>query len=184
MVISAILAGLAAVGSFFFGGLKAAGSVAREMASVFYNYVYTPTKEITFKFFDYSPTSVKIIVFILLLVLIGNITVPFMLSFAFICDLNQTYKANNPGSAVSYSMAKAYNEFNSSIFPDVELNITTFGILYNQSLAEFDTGLNIRCSNNSPRVRFYTQDIFSFKMWVLLILIGVVLSIKSYWRKK
>jgi hypothetical protein len=169
-ILATILSGLATI----IGGAVTAG---KEVVSAIGS-VMTGVWSALSTFISNSPRPMKILIFMFLLVSIGNLFSNFFLGMKYACNSNdQLYEADN----IVTGLASA-----------IRLNLFSFTIAetdtyiaenYERIIPDADV-TTVRCEDEHAKLFFYNIDLFSYKLWLLLmILIYGAPLVWSYYSK-
>ena len=116
-------------------------------------------------FVQSAPTPMKVAIFLVFLLTIGNIFSSFFLSVRYACNGNNVlYETESIGSAF---LLMVKTQFQGMSVADRD----TF-IIDNYNLkSQVASPTTIRCIDSTPKLYFYSVNIFSYKMWLLLLVL-------------
>ena len=127
-------------------------------------------------FMEHAPKPLQVFVFLFLLVTIGNLFSNFFLGSSYACtSTNQLYQAESLFEGIGNRVRMAF-------FGWTIAETDTF-ITNNYEHIEHEADVtNVRCVSSEPKLYFYSVDVFSYSLWLLLLILlyGAPLVIKYY----
>ncbi len=153
----AILAILTAIGTFLLG---VGGQIIDALQMTF-----EAIWKLIRTFLEVAPKPLKILLFLFLLVTVGNIFSNFFLGSMYACtSTNLLYEAPNILEGIGNTIR--FNFFGWTI-GEMDSFITL-----NYNRARQSGGLtNVQCANEAPKLYFYSIDIFNYYLWLLLLVL-------------
>lgn len=170
MVLGLIISALASL----IGGAVAAGKEVVGTISDIFQAVYSVFQS----FVQAAPTPMKVFIFLTLLLFVGNIFSNFILGMKYVCtDTDMLYETEDIITGIATGLR--LNFFSWSI---AERNSY---IADNYNPANTKPSMTyVKCVSQSPKVYFYTVNIFDYKLWMLfLILLYGAPLVWSYYSK-
>jgi hypothetical protein len=116
-------------------------------------------------FIDTAPTPFKVAIFMFFLLTIGNVFSGFMLSTRYACDGNNVlYETENLGTAMGLILKTQFQsidpgERNSFILENYQMKTSS------------PSPTTIKCVESQPKLYFYSVNILSYSLWLLLLVI-------------
>jgi hypothetical protein len=163
-----ILAILAAIGT----ALATAGGYLIDSIKLVWEVVW----QLLHGFWQNAPQVLRVFIFLFLVVSIGNLFSNFFLGSNYACTSeNQLYKANNLFEGIG-------NRIRMTFFGWTISQSDTFITSNYNYLQQVADVTNIRCIDAEPRLYFYSVDVFSYNLWLLLLILlyGTPLAVKYY----
>ena len=116
-------------------------------------------------FIQSAPTPMKVAIFMLLLLTIANLFSSFFISIRYACNSdNVLYETEDIGSAFLLMVKTQFQNLDSGdtdAFINENFNHATMT----------PSPTYIKCVASSPRLFFYSIDIFDYRMWLLLLVL-------------
>lgn len=175
MVATWIIAlGTAIVG--IWNGVKEVGSKALDLARDLFNFLLEMFKT----FLSTAPKGVKILFFLFFILTIANVVVGFFVQTNFACLDGELREYDG--------IVGGFRGYWESIGEDLENSTTDYENYINNNTftsdrfgdgTEHTDLLNVRCFGNTPRLSFFKLDFLNYQFWLLLVILGVLFSIRS-----
>jgi hypothetical protein len=157
MVIAEIISAIVAI----VGAIVDTGKAALDVLISFFQSVFSLLQS----FVQSAPTPMKVVIFLFFILTFSNVFSSFFLSTRYACD----------GNAVLYetsSISTAMTLMLKTQFQGMSVGDRNTYIAQNLQLSSSNPSpMTIRCVGTSPRIYFYSVDIFDYKMWLLLLVI-------------
>lgn len=117
-------------------------------------------------FIQSAPMPMKIIIFLFFILSIGNVLSNFLFSTRFACDSDGIlYQTDQIGTAMTLMLKNQFQDMNAIQRNNyVQSNFEPVTQRHSQT--------NIKCVETTPRLYFYSIDILSYNLWILILLIG------------
>jgi hypothetical protein len=182
MAIGAILAVIGAIAVQIWDGVKfvseRAFEILRELLKVMYE---------GFKWFLASaPRPVLMLFFFFFILTIGNLVTGFVVQTNFACDSNDQLREYESmiGGIQGYFEAAAEDFDNSSTDYETFINESTVPSNRFGSGENYTDVLNVGCAGQKPILRFFTIPFLDPKIWILILVLGVLIQIGLAARRK
>lgn len=167
-----ILTALLAILSGFASFLGEVTDVGKELLFKIWDAVWNLIRT----FLDHAPRPLTILVFLFLLVTFGNLFSKVFLGVQYAClSTGQLYEA--PDIITGLTTGIRINFFDWSV-DDVDSYITE-NYDFKQQKADV---VNVRCGSDIPKLYFYSIDILSYRLWILLLFLiyGAPIALAYY----
>lgn len=175
MVITPILIVIGAVISAIWSGVKTIGEKAIDLARDLFTFLLEMFKT----FLNVAPKPVKILFFFFFILTIANTVTGFFVQMNYAC-LDGNLREYN-------SVIGGFRGYWEGIGEDLDNSTTDYEafITNTTSISErFGDGeqytdlLNVRCFGNNPRLSFLKIDFLNAKYWIIILIIGSLITIK------
>lgn len=168
VIIIPILAVLGAIWGGITGAVSQVLSILQSIVTALWQMIRT--------FIDVAPTALKVLVFMFLLVTVGNIFSNFFMGASYACDsANLLYQAP---------------DMLTGIIAGIRMNFLAFTIGERDSFIQsnyqqkaMQSGFTtVRCASEQPKLFFYNIEILSYRLWLLMLLLiyGAPMAFKWY----
>jgi hypothetical protein len=157
MVLLGLLAALATI----IGGLITAGKEVVSVISNIFQAVFSAIQS----FVQAAPTPMKMLIFLVFILTIGNIFSNFFLGMRYVCDSNQVLYENDNTIETIGAAIRLNFIVNTIVDRDIYIQ-SNF-----QPVIRAASPTNIKCADTSPRLFFYSINILDYKLWLLLLVL-------------
>lgn len=127
-------------------------------------------------FVQAAPTPMKILIFLFLILTIGNLFSNFIMGATYACDSGNTlYKADNIGTTMGLMLTQGFLEMSEA---DRNMYIQT-----NYEQISPRVGVTgVKCVDTQPRLMFYSINVLSYTLWLILVLalFGIPMILRYY----
>jgi len=155
-----VLAILAALGAIV-GALVDAGKAVLDWMMSALQTIFSMLQS----FVQSAPTPMKVAIFMLFLLTIANVFSSFFISVRYACDgSNNLYETENIGSAFLLMVKTQFQDIST-------IDRDTFITDNFNPITSPPSPTHIVCISSSPKLYFYSIDIFNYKMWLLLLVL-------------
>jgi hypothetical protein len=156
-----IIAGLL---SFFGEAIGALVDTARAILDTMMSFLQTIFSMFQ-SFVQSAPTPMKILIFLVFILTIGNVFAGFFLGVRYACDSsNVLYESDNIVPALTLGIRDLFVPL-STIDRNLYVH-DNYDLNYHSA-----SPTSIKCINSKPRLYFYSVDILSYPLWLLIIVI-------------
>lgn len=159
---------LTAIGSFFVTAGTSFVNALGQAVEYIWSFIKT--------FIDVAPKPLKVFLFMFLILFVGNLFSRIFLGSMYACTSSgNLYKADNLIEGIA-------NNIRLNFFGWTVLEKDNF-VLNNYDYVGTQESLsNVQCSEDVPSLYFYTVDVLSYELWLLLLVLmyGTPLAIKYY----
>jgi len=158
-ILSALIAGIGQI----FGAVVDTGKAILDAIMSFLQTIFT----ILQSFVQSAPTPMKIFIFLFFLLTIGNIFSGFMLGIRYSCDSsNALYESDDFTKPLTLALRNQFTEMSSA-------DRNTYIYENFNRVDPMSTPTKIKCSDAKPRLYFYSIDILSYPLWLLILVVVV-----------
>lgn len=175
VAITAILIAVGAVASAIWEGVKTVGSKALDIARDLFKFLVDMFRT----FLNVAPTAVKILFFFFFILTMANVVVGFFIQINYACHEGELREYNG--------IIGGFRGYYESIGEDLENSTTDYEAYILEKTAvsarfgdgeEYTDVLNVRCFGNTPRLSFFKIDFLNAKLWFVILIIGMLITIK------
>jgi len=141
-----------------------------------------------YKFFDVCPKPLKILIFLFFLIFIVGSVVNGFLGLMFFCDGATIYQPNDLFTGIGIAIGSTF-EGNSSLgnLSTAEYESIRDGnsVLYSSPDEMTPEGLiKPECYYNKPRLTVFGINIFDYRTWIFLLILGVMIGFYKFLHNK
>lgn len=127
-------------------------------------------------FISNAPRPLQLFLFLFLLVSVGNVFSKFVIGSSYACtSTNQLYQSESLIEGVG-------NRVRMEFFGLSETEINNLIVSNYEHIEQKADVTNVRCVGGSAKLYFYSVDLFSYNLWILLLILlyGAPLAIRYY----
>ena len=175
MAIGAILITIGAIISAIWGGIKTVGEKAIDITRDLFKFLFDGFRT----FLQVAPTAVKILFFFFFILTIANVVVGFFVQMNYACydgDLRE-YESLIGGFRGFWERTGESLENSSTDYEAFIISQTAISERFGDG-DEFTDILNVRCFGSTPRLSFLKIDFLNIKYWFVILIIGILITIK------
>jgi hypothetical protein len=166
-----VIAGLTAAGLVALVAPGIASSIATAIGTFLQN-VFSLFQS----FVQAAPTPMKVLIFLFMILTIGNIFSNFILGATYACDsANTLYKADNIGTTMGLSLTQGFLEMSESARNEyIQTNF--------EQITPPSGATTVRCVDTQPKLLFFSVNVLSYTLWLFLCLAlwGIPMILKYY----
>lgn len=180
---------IATIGTVFmsiWSGIKEVVSVVANVVIAIVRTILDWFKALFDWFIKTAPRWLQVLVFLFIVLFLLNGILGFFLNLTFVCtSSNQLKKPVSIISSIEILFTKVFtNVDNSTISWDNFIENRTYEQVLYKDPKSAESMMRVECINQNPRLTFFGLDFLNYRFWVLLILIGALLKVLEYLKKK
>lgn len=161
MPLAIIALAIEAIGAIV-GAVVDTGKAILDLLGVFFQSIFSLIQS----FVQSAPTPMKVFIFLFFILTLGNIFSSFALTIRYACDGNGAlYETGDIGTAMMLMVKTQFQGINVG-----ERNAYIYNNYDFTTLKSSPT--RVKCSGDTPRLYFYSVNIFDYKLWLLILVIA------------